>query len=105
LHTNLGRYNPGYSHAHDVFHKMSGDDKIRALRGADERNFKNYDVMELGNRKLPYSHAPPVEAATEKDIKSDFEKMGMTYRKAKPEVKKPAVKGMTRPPMFPNLKK
>jgi hypothetical protein len=99
-------YDPPYEHAYEAFHSLDKDDKIRALRGADERNFANYDVIILNNADLRLGVASGVFGASDREIRDDFRKMGIEDKVESEKRNAEAVaEAATHRPMFPNLRK
>ncbi len=75
-------YDPPYEHAYDAFNDLSKADKAQALQGADERNFKNYDIIKLKNKTADMKGVEgfwKIRGASEEQIRSDFKKMDLEY--------------------------
>ena len=79
-------YNPDEQHAIEAWASLSKGDKLKALAGKDERNFRDYDMVVFTSQshveaqsRFERTKAHEVHGATREEIKKDFAAMGILW--------------------------
>lgn len=83
---------PEAEHVRLAFRRMPSHDQIRALFGADERNFRTYDRVVKGVGS-PKKNRCDIDEVSDSIVKRDFRAMGIPWRREWDEVKRTSREG------------